>query len=406
MKKRKRLYNGIVALLIVLVAATSCRKTEDPEFYDVFIAGREKIKGHNNEPYAQFREQNIIVTNTDKIVCIVQGRNLSAWSDRSGQDLYCKISEDNGETWSDPVLMAGEGEKSICPNASVYDKETGRIITLYSVFQWPYTNPESRHDWKGHKNKQYMIYSDDEGLSWSKPEDITHIAKNDSVTQVFGSGEGIQLDHSIFKGRLIVPGGDMEEPYKRVFAWFSDDHGITWNSSAVVPSEHSRIMPCENSIVELDDGTLLMNERSHQMGNRWESISYDGGETWTVFEPIPDLPSVSCNASIIKTSYRGKRILLYAGPTGPDPYVINPATEYNNYSFKSNERRTNGVVFASMDNGESWTYRKLVVADHFAYSSLAEMPDGSIGLFYESNEHRDIRLVKFTKEWLFEDINN
>lgn len=395
-----RIKTTVIGLLLIIFTVLSSQKdTIKPQFVDVFIAGRETDAGQNTLSYAQFREQNVIVTSSGKIVVIVQGRESSAWSDRSGQDLLCKISSDNGLTWTKPVLMDSQGEKSICPNASVYDSETGRILTLYTVFQWPYTDPESSHTWKGLKNREYLIYSDDEGMTWSEPREITHMVKTDTVPQIFGSGEGIQLKTGNKRGRLIVPGGDQFPPNRRVFAWISDDHGKTWKSSNVVPNPHNRLTPCENAIVEMNNGILLMNERNDGLGQRWKSYSSDAGETWSPFEPVMDLPCISCNASIIRVQFREKDILLYAGPVGPNPDIKN-GKDYEGYKFLPGERRSNGVVFASFDNGKTWPFRKLLVSDQFAYSSLVELTDKSIGLFYETNFHKDIKMVKFCLDWL------
>jgi sialidase-1 len=376
---------------------------DTPSSFPVFVAGDEPVTGYLSQAYAQFREQNIVLTGAGKIVTIVQGRNVSSWSDRSGQDLLCKISEDQGESWSEPIMMVTMGEKSICPNAAVYDRETGRIICLFSVFQWPFTNSESRKSWEGLKNREFAIYSDDEGLTWSESREITHMVKADTVVQVFGSGEGIQLKYGPDRGRLIVPGGDFLPPYKRVFAWFSDDHGDTWQSSSVVSNPHNRLTPCENSIAELGNGTLLMNERSQGIGQRWQSRSEDSGETWSPFMPVSDLPSISCNASIITVEYRKKEWVLYAGPVGPDPGVMNPLDDYKGRKLSSQEKRQNGVAFASSDGGKTWPVRKLIVPGLFAYSSLMELHDGTIGLFYEARDHQDIMLIKFSLEWLFEE---
>ncbi len=403
----------VAAILLATSSGCSLKENNDgidqPLFVDIFVAGQEDITGYNDEPYAKFREQNVVVTNSGSIVTVVQGRNSSDWCDRSGQDLWCKISTDNGLTWSEPVLIDDQGEKSIVPNASVYDKETGRILTLYSVVQWPFTDAESRFDWgegseheeywEGSHYRQYVVHSDDGGYTWSEPRDISSMVKDPSVIQIFGSGEGIQLKNSEYKGRLIVPGGDFQEPYKRVFAWISDDHGETWQAGNAVPNPHNRITPCENAIVELSDGTLLMNQRSHDPGNRWKSYSSDGGETWSPFEMIEDMPSVSCNASIIRVNHKGTDVLLYAGPVGPNPYTTEG--EYAE-EFRWAERRVNGVLFASTDNGKTWPFRRVLVPGKFAYSSLVELEDGDIGLFYESNNHHDIRLLKFSLDWLFE----
>ena len=406
--KNKLLFAVFSILALLYLPGIECAGQGDkspdfPEPIPVFTAGSEAVTGYMSKPYWQYREQNILVTNSGKIICIVQGRNASSWSDRSGQDLLCKISEDMGQSWSEEIKMVSEGEKSICPNAAVYDRVKGRIICLYSVFQWPFTDAESRKSWEGLKNREYTIHSDDDGLTWSEPREITHMVKADTLTQVFGSGEGIQLKSGPHKGRLIVPGGDFLPPHKRVFAWISDDHGESWQSSSVVPNPDQRLTPCENAIAELEDGTLLMNERSHRIGQRWHSRSEDGGLSWSPFEPVRDLPSISCNASIIPISYKGKEWILYAGPVGPDPQVKNTKEAYGDKKLSSQEKRRNGVVFASPDGGRSWPVRKLIVPDLFAYSSLMELPDGQIALFYEAGDHRDIQLVRFSPEWLFEE---
>ena len=170
--------NSVLILIITFtIVQMGCdMKMDAPagaQTYNVFQGGQEDIKGHHNQIFPQEREQKGIITNSGKVVVVVQGRNESDWSDRSGQDLICKISKDDGESWSKPILMISEGEKSICPNATVYDRITNRIITLYAVFQWPYTNAELRKTWDGLKTREYMIYSDDEGSSWSEPQEIT-----------------------------------------------------------------------------------------------------------------------------------------------------------------------------------------------------------------------------------------
>ena len=80
--------------------------------------------------YHQFREGGVVVTSSGRVVFVAQGREESAWSDRSGQDLVCSFSDDNGDTWSPVKLVASAGDFSICPNAVVYDGETHTIHLL------------------------------------------------------------------------------------------------------------------------------------------------------------------------------------------------------------------------------------------------------------------------------------
>ena len=45
--------------------------------------------------------------------------------------------------------------------------------------------------------------------------------------------------------------------------------------------------------------------------------------------------------------------------------------------------RTNGSVYVSYDEGETWPVRKCIVPYSSAYSSLCILPDGTIGLYVE-----------------------
>jgi len=388
-----------IVLGFLLIGLSKVLAQDIPVFVDVFNVKNEIIKGEGNKLFEQFREQNVIVTNSGRIVVVTQARNKSRWSDRSGEDLYCKTSDDHGKTWSKAYFMAGHDKFSIVPNATVYDAKKNRIIVLYNVFTWDYSNATSRKTVK-QKNRQYQIHSDDEGLTWSFPKDISFMMKVQNATMIFGSGEGIQLKKGKHKGRLIVPGGDFSVRTKRLYNFYSDDHGDTWKTSEPIPNPNSDFLPVESAIAELKNGDLIWNERSNN-GHRRQSYSYDKGETWTPIRLQNQLPSVSCNASIIAAKYKGKDILIYAGPVGPNVNAVD-GSEYKGEN--SSKKRVNGTVFISFDNGKTWPLRKLVVADKFAYSSLVELADGNIGLFYEANSHLDIKMVKFSLDWIFSDM--
>jgi sialidase-1 len=64
--------------------------------------------------------------------------------------------------------------------------------------------------------------------------------------------------------------------------------------------------------------------------------------------------------------------------------------------------RTHGTVYVSHDGGKTWPRKRVVVRTAFAYSSMVNLADDTIGLFYEARGHRNIRLVKFTLEWLLD----
>ena len=146
----------------------------------------------------------------------------------------------------------------------------------------------------------------------------------------------------------------------------------------------------ESKVAELADGTLVLHSRTFVRDGsgerlRTRAFSADGGLTWSPLENDPALRTVSCNGSLIATRHpsgEGGTVLLCSVPAGP--------------------RRTHGTVHASFDGGRTWPVHRLVVAGSFAYSSLVSLPDGTVGLFYETRDHRDIQLVKFTIDWLID----
>lgn len=358
---------------------------------EVLVGGQEDIDGIENgrAQFPRYREQNVVVTSKGTVVLVAQARNKSRWSDRSGQDLVCKTSTDSGRTWSRARLVVTHGNESICPNAAVYDRDTNRIHVLYNVFGWDYTRVprDVRGELGDLSCSQHVATSDDEGRTWSAPRDISAMVVTGGAVMVVGSGEGIQLRHAKYRGRLIVAGGDFLKG-KKVLCYYSDDHGETWERSSVVPHEGAMAWASESKVAELPDGTLVLNSRTFVKGDsrqrlRTRAFSTDGGTTWSTLENDPALKTVSCNGSLIALEHPGAQsggVLLCSVPVGPG--------------------RTHGTVYASFDGGKTWPVKKCLVETAFAYSSLVSLPDGTIGLFYEARNHLDIRLVRFGLDWL------
>jgi N-acetylneuraminic acid mutarotase len=188
---------------------------------------------------------------------------------------------------------------------------------------------------------------------------------------------------------LIVAGGDFYKG-KKVLCFYSDDHGTTWQRSEVVPHTGKMSWASESKVAELPDGTLVLNSRTFVTGDskqrlRTRAFSNDGGCTWSTLENDPALATVSCNGSLIAVPHeRGQdgAVMLCSVPVGPG--------------------RTHGTVYVSLDGGRTWPLRKLIVPGEFAYSSLMELPDGMIGLFYEASGMLDINLVRFSMDWLLD----
>jgi sialidase-1 len=227
----------------------------------------------------------------------------------------------------------------------------------------------------------WMMKSDDDGVTWSKPVEITAAVKPaDWTWYATGPGCGIQLK----SGRLLIPCDHAiaETGLYRSHVFYSDDHGQTWKPGGVIGD---RVNECQ--VVELADGSLLMNLRSYA-GRRCRAVSTsrDGGLTWTPAADEPALVEPTCQAALIRLAGprdAARGILAFSNPASP--------------------RRERMTVRLSEDEGKTWPAARLVWAGPAAYSALAALPDGRVACLYERGEksaYEKITFARMTLDWL------
>ncbi len=383
-----------LAILIQSGFFQSCYSEVWPESFPLFEAEITRVAGHKDgvpekDMYECYREPVTIITKNGRIVVGCHAGNRLEWPERSGQDYVVRYSDDGGKHWSSPILAAEHGNYSFQSHGMVYDAVIDRVFVKYMVYQWDYSTITGRgieasmpaiqatFDAGEEFSRQYVVYSDDGGATWSKPEEIPVEHNNDMPH--YGSSEGRQLTMGDHAGRLIIPGGmrkhrDGVETDKTIGIWISDDHGQNWNFISILEAE-PRSMSCEARVTELKDGSLLYNVRSRYEGRKL-SRSMDGGETWTELESHADLEVTQCNGSTI--TLRDKQGEL-------TPNLL--------FSIPSPGGRNDGYIYVSTDNGNTWPVRHQPVDGYFAYSSLIQVDAETVCLFYEANHYQDIRYL-------------
>jgi sialidase-1 len=192
---------------------------------------------------------------------------------------------------------------------------------------------------------------------------------------VAGPGGAIQTRD----GRLVVAMWKFA-PFE-TFAMFSEDHGRTWQRGATVPG----LAGDECQVAELDDGRLVLDIRQQSGPHRWVSTSADGGRTWSTARPGEKVTPVCCALERYAppAAGRGPSRLLWTGPKGPG--------------------RTNLVVRAGADHGRTFPQERLIGAGPAAYSDLAILKDGSVGVLWERGAERGYQFITFAAfnlEWL------
>lgn len=334
--------------------------------------------------YSSYRIPSLIVTAEGTLLAFAEGRKEHG--DSGDIDLLMRRSFDNGKTWSEPKVIWDDG-KNTCGNPTpVIDEETGRIF-LFTTWN---LGRDSEHEiiqkTSEDTRRPFMMYSDDDGETWSKPIELSDCCKDPSWGwYATGPGVGIQIQQGTYKGRLVIPANhSYDEADSTLFrrygkygygahVLFSDDHGKTWKMSKPI-----RPGANESQVVERSDGTLIMNMRSYnEKHSRAVAISEDGGEIWSAITHDPQLAEPVCQASIFRYGeYDGKILFLFSNPATP--------TE-----------RTHMTVRTSFDEGKRWEHARLIFEGPSAYSSSTKLPDGNIGLFYEAGKDHPYQTMQF-----------
>lgn len=380
-----RLAHRILALLWVLCSSSIMLNSAESEYLeqeDLFVSGQDGV--------VQFRIPSLVVTNAGTLLAFCDARVEKGGDAPNNIDIVMKRSTNGGKLWGPMRTLLDNGAGAAGDPLALVDRETGTIWVF--VVQFP---PEvgaiaSHAGFSGPTATYWAVKSDDDGISWSKPIDLTSQFKRPGWRAgSLGPGNGIQMR----SGRLIVPryffAGEPDEPMRAsCFVSYSDDHGETWKLGGTVKPEE---LTNECQVVELADGSLLMNMRNviNGRGNfRKTARSFDGGETWT--EMVDDMqliePVRGCQASMFTLTSQPEQArnrLLFANP--------------------ASLRRNNMTIQLSYDEGKTWPVSRQLHGGPAAYSALAVMPDGSIACLYERADNQlyeKITFARFNLEWL------
>ena len=209
MAKRSVLILMTAAALLgsVMVTSLSARDDVDGEWYpdqlqeDVFVSSfaistsyEKSTFGFNpgKGKYHTHRIPALVVTPKGTLVAICEGRKTGC-RDHGDVDLVLKRSLNGGKTWGKQILIyeeGGDAKITIGNPTAVVDQDTGMIWLAFTRTVFTRANPQ------GEWNATLITHSNDEGLTWSKPVDLTYLMDKKWHEAYPGPGTGIQLQHS------------------------------------------------------------------------------------------------------------------------------------------------------------------------------------------------------------------
>ena len=306
--------------------------------------------------------------------------------DHAKNDIVVKRSSDGGKTWGPLQVIDDQGGDSLndpLPVEVGFGPHAGRIYLTYMSF------PEGCHTdcvepgYGPRSSRNWLTWSDDRGSSWSKPIDVTRTFRDETTNYAGSPGVGIQLERGPYRGRIVFPQRQGPIEAMRAYAVHSDDGGETWQRGDAAVNPEGGFSADEVSIVELEDGSILLNSRIHNGGpkRRLRGRSTDGGASFGTLEVDEGLISPHCMGSIVmhQASDQGfdESRVLYCGPW-------------------QEQGRSGGAFVESTDGGRTWGSPTILVPGGFAYSQMVILePGGEVGLFYEADGYRTMRFLRF-----------
>lgn len=355
------------------------------------IANHNDTIAPGNKPCGFFRIPGLVRTKKGTLITVYDLRYNHGGDLPANVDVGFRRSTDKGQTWEKQKIAMTC--KKILPNdkvpsdgcgdpAILVDNTTGRIwiAALWSHGQNSLWGSRIGNNAPSHCGQFVLAYSDDDGVTWSEPINITEQVKDLNWALLFqGPGNGICMKD----GTLVFPAqywvedtdenGNKTGRRGHATIIYSKDKGKTWHCGTTCRTNTS-----EAQVIEMKDGSIMINARNEaRSGHRAVFITKDLGKTWQEHPSSINRDGNgltepgACQASIQLVENEGpiKRAFFFSNPN-------------------SQGRRENMTIRASLDEGSTWpkeyhhTYDSRQGA---GYSALAPVDDKHIGVVYEGD---------------------
>lgn len=322
-------------------------------------------------------------------------------------DLHGRISKDNGKTWGDIfTIIAGDGvmtkgnfNAGFGDPCIVADSESDRVLMMSCAGAIMFPNG-TRDNHQGIAR----FYSDDNGATWSAPEDIA-----ESIYSQFDNSKiGPARSMFIGSGRIFQSSTVKVDQYYRLycsvllkdknsnncnFVLYSDDFGGTWKVLGGVDLSPIPSGGDEPKTEELPDGSVIVSSRctggryynifsftnSEKAEGAWGAMAFSGASNNGV-----TALSNSCNGEVMvvpairKSDNKDVYLLLQSLPFGAGR--SNVGIYYKELA---------GIAdFSTPENmAKDWDGRHQATKVGSAYSTMILQGDNNIGFLYEDDTY-------------------
>jgi sialidase-1 len=332
--------------------------------------------------YPAYRIPALVVSGKGRLLAFAEGRkNLR---DHAENDIVLRRSTNNGTSWESLQVVAEDGTNSLNNPTAVVIRENGRVFLVYQRYLQGFDERKAEPGYESPRVcRTYLVHSDNDGVTWSEPREITRGVKRprEVTGNASGPGFGIQLSRGKHAGRILIPFNQGPYGKWKVYAAYSDDLGNSWKYGETAP-EGGPGYANEVQFAELSDGRVMLNARN-QNGEKVRKVAFssDGGTTWSATITDPALIEPACQASILMHPTGSGNALLFSNPG-------------------STTARTNGIIRMSLDEGKSWPVSRVIYPGSFAYSCLGSLQDGRVACLFERDGYSKISIAIFSVDWV------
>lgn len=326
-----------------------------------------------------YRIPGLTTTNKGTLIGVYDVRRRSGGDLPGDIDVGMSRSTDGGRTWDSMKVIMDMGNApqwrydGIGDPSILVDRNTG---TIWVAATWSHGNRSWRGSGPGltpdETGQLMLVRSDDDGITWSKPINITmQIKKPEWCFILQGPGKGITMRDGtiVFAAQYQDPPEKQRLPHSTII--YSKDHGKTWKVGTGAFDDTT-----ESQVVEVEPGVLMLNCRYNRKGVRVVMTTRDMGKTWQK-HPTSEQALIepdACMASLIDADREvGRDVggwLLFSNPD-------------------STRGRNHITIKASPDRGLTWPKQHHLLLDEHnsaGYSCMTMIDEKTIGILYESSQ--------------------
>lgn len=350
----------------------------------------------SNTKKAPYRIPAIVTMSNGKILAISDYRPGGNDVGNGGEvDIYARISNDNGATWSGDdntphdntsnIIKVADGTSSLAYGdaAVAAHSETGDVLVLCvggnsTKFTSATTSTTNYYT--------YMFRSSDYGRTWSSAnvtstfKGSTSLLKNKKVCSMFfASGRLLVSKHTPGRVYGAILTREYNSGYSNYnYVFYTDDFGQSWS---MLGSDYAISGADEAKLEELPNGDILISSRTS--GGRNFNIYSTSTQSWGTQQKVDFTDGNATNGELM--IYRG---VYKVGETTGATYDImlqSLPTASNRAKVSVFYRPVENKQYSVSEIASGWVKGIEVYDGNSAYSAMTIMPNGEIGFLYEKD---------------------